>query len=303
MSAPPPNPPLPSPHRAAGLHCRRLHRPDATTLHRAARCCLLAGGDDRDPQRPRHRRPGHPTLPGRALRAAAALAAGRRDRASRPPWYAATTALIGPLHHHWPGQPPPAVASHWPQWPAPAIAAPPTPPGSGQPQPQLPAPPPPVAAPQWPQWPAPALATPPMPPGSVPPQPQLPGPSPPNTGPGSPSQGGMPIQQVCFPPSPSPIPAWLTGSSPPPVYTSAGDSSAPTLQFGDPSGSAGNYTGRGHADRVPQSCCSALPRIFALSRSRSAWSFSLLSLSCQMTPVACSNEAFTSSCNLAQPEI
>nr|XP_020199196.1 vegetative cell wall protein gp1-like [Aegilops tauschii subsp. strangulata] len=169
------------------------------------------------------------------------------------PWYAATTAPIRPLHHHWLGQPLPAVAPHWTQWPAPAIAAPPTPPGSGQPQPQLPAPPPPAAAPQWPQWPAPALAAPPTPPGSMLPQPQLPAPPLPSTGPGSPSQGGVPIQQVRFPPSPSPIPAWLTGSSPPPVYTSTGDPPAPTLQFGDPSGSAGHSTGRGHTDRVPQS--------------------------------------------------
>nr|XP_020180623.1 vegetative cell wall protein gp1-like [Aegilops tauschii subsp. strangulata] len=125
------------------------------------------------------------------------------------------------------------------------------PPGSGHPQPQLPAPSPPAAAPQWPQWPAPALAAPPTPPGSVPPQ--LPAPPPPSSGPGSPTQGGVPIQQVCFPPSPSPVPAWLTESSLPPVYTSAGDPPAPTLQFGDPSGSAGHSTGRGHADRVPQS--------------------------------------------------
>ena len=47
----------------------------------------------------------------------------------------------------------------------------------------------------------------------------------------------------------------------------------------------------------------ALPTIFALSRSCSAQSFALLSFSCRMTPVACSNEAFMLSCNLAQPEI
>ena len=54
---------------------------------------------------------------------------------------------------------------------------------------------------------------------------------------------------------------------------------------------------------VVSSCCSALPMIFALSMSRSAWSFSLLSLSCRMMQIACSNEAFMSSYNLAQPEI
>ena len=43
--------------------------------------------------------------------------------------------------------------------------------------------------------------------------------------------------------------------------------------------------------------------LVSLSRSRSARSLSLPSLSCRMTPVACSNEAFMSSCNLAQPEI
>ena len=48
---------------------------------------------------------------------------------------------------------------------------------------------------------------------------------------------------------------------------------------------------------------SALQTIFSLSRSRSARSLSLPSLSCRMTPVACSNEAFMSSYNLAQPEI
>ncbi|XP_048552407.1 transcription initiation factor TFIID subunit 4-like [Triticum urartu] len=175
------------------------------------------------------------------------------------PWYAATTAPIGPLHHHWPGQPPPAVAPHWLQWPALAIAAPPTPPRSGQPQLQLLAPLPPAAAPQWPQWPAPALAAPPTPPGSVPPQPQLPAPPPPSTGPGSPSQGGVPIQQVRFPPSPSPIPAWLSGSSPPPVYTSARDPPAPTLQFGDPSGSAGHSTGHGILTGHPNPRCFASP--------------------------------------------
>ena len=37
----------------------------------------------------------------------------------------------------------------------------------------------------------------------------------------------------------------------------------------------------------------ALWTIFSLSRSRSAQSLSLPSLSCRMTPVACSNEAFT----------
>nr|XP_020163293.2 uncharacterized protein LOC109748681 [Aegilops tauschii subsp. strangulata]XP_020163294.2 uncharacterized protein LOC109748681 [Aegilops tauschii subsp. strangulata] len=94
-------------------------------------------------------------------------------------------------------------------------------------------------------------SAPPTPPGSVPPQ--LPAPPPPSTGPGSPLQGGVPIQQVRFPPSPSPIPAWLTGSSPSPVYTSAGDPPAPTLQFGDPSDSAGYSMGRGHADQAPQS--------------------------------------------------
>nr|XP_020155982.1 formin-like protein 14 [Aegilops tauschii subsp. strangulata] len=93
----------------------------------------------------------------------------------------------------------------------------------------------------------------PTPSGSVLPQPQLPAPPPPSTGPGSPTQGGVPVQQVRFPPSPSPIPAWLTGSSPLPVYTSAGDPRAPTLQFGDPSGSVGHSTGRSHADRAPQS--------------------------------------------------
>ena len=48
------------------------------------------------------------------------------------------------------------------------------------------------------------------------------------------------------------------------------------------------------------SCWSALRTIFSLSRSRSARSLSLPSHSCRMTPVACSNEAFMSSCNLAQ---
>ena len=51
------------------------------------------------------------------------------------------------------------------------------------------------------------------------------------------------------------------------------------------------------------SCWSALRMIFALSRSRSARSLSLPSLSCRMTLVAYSNEAFMSSYNLAQPEI
>ena len=51
------------------------------------------------------------------------------------------------------------------------------------------------------------------------------------------------------------------------------------------------------------SCWSVLRTIFSLSRSRSARSLSLPSLSCRMTPAACSNEAFMSSCNLAQPEI
>ena len=53
---------------------------------------------------------------------------------------------------------------------------------------------------------------------------------------------------------------------------------------------------------VVSSCCSALPTIFALSRSRSAWSFALLSFSCRMTSVDYSNEAFRSSCNLAHLE-
>ena len=51
------------------------------------------------------------------------------------------------------------------------------------------------------------------------------------------------------------------------------------------------------------SCWSALRTIFALNRLCSAQSLSLPSLSCQMTPVACSNEAFTSSYNLAKSEI
>ena len=51
------------------------------------------------------------------------------------------------------------------------------------------------------------------------------------------------------------------------------------------------------------SCWSALRTIFSLSRSRSARSLSLPSLSCRMTPVAYSNEAIMSSCNLAQLEI
>ena len=51
------------------------------------------------------------------------------------------------------------------------------------------------------------------------------------------------------------------------------------------------------------SCRSALQTIFSLSRSRSARSLSLPSLSYRMTPVACSNEAIMSSCNLAEPEI
>ncbi|XP_037485886.1 uncharacterized protein LOC119364509 [Triticum dicoccoides] len=34
---------------------------------------------------------------------------------------------------------------------------------------------------------------------------------------------------------------------------SAGEPPAPTLQFGDPSGSAGHFSGRGHADRAPHS--------------------------------------------------
>ncbi|XP_020200029.1 uncharacterized protein [Aegilops tauschii subsp. strangulata] len=79
------------------------------------------------------------------------------------------------------------------------------------------------------------------------------GPPPPSTGPGSATQGGVPIQQVRLPPSPSPIPAWLTGSALPPVYTSRGDPPAPTLQYGDPSGSTGHYTGRAPPDRAPQS--------------------------------------------------
>ena len=49
--------------------------------------------------------------------------------------------------------------------------------------------------------------------------------------------------------------------------------------------------------------CSALPAIFALSRSCSARSFALLSFSYRMTPVDCSNEAFRSSCNIAHLEI
>ena len=51
------------------------------------------------------------------------------------------------------------------------------------------------------------------------------------------------------------------------------------------------------------SCWSALRTIFSLSRSRSVRSLSLPSLSCRMTPVACSNKAIMSSCNLAEPEI
>ena len=51
------------------------------------------------------------------------------------------------------------------------------------------------------------------------------------------------------------------------------------------------------------SYCSALPTIFALSRSRAAWSFAFLSFSCWMTSVDCSNEAFKSSCNIAHLEI
>ena len=51
------------------------------------------------------------------------------------------------------------------------------------------------------------------------------------------------------------------------------------------------------------SCWSALRMIFSLSRSRSARSLSLPSLSCRMTPVAYSNEATMSSCNLAEQEI
>ena len=54
---------------------------------------------------------------------------------------------------------------------------------------------------------------------------------------------------------------------------------------------------------VVSSCCCALSTIFALSRSCSARSFALLSFSCRMMLVACSKEAFMSSCNLAQPEI
>ncbi|XP_037467150.1 uncharacterized protein LOC119339083 [Triticum dicoccoides] len=96
-------------------------------------------------------------------------------------------------------------------------------------------------------WPAPTLAALTTPPGSAP---QRPAPPPPSTGPGSPTQTGVPIQHVRFPPPPSPIPAWLIGSSPPPVYTSAGEPPAPTLQFGDPSGSAGHFSGYGHADRA-----------------------------------------------------
>ena len=49
--------------------------------------------------------------------------------------------------------------------------------------------------------------------------------------------------------------------------------------------------------------CSAIPTIFALSRSRSARRFALLSFSCRMTLVDCSNEACRSSCNLAHLEI
>ena len=51
------------------------------------------------------------------------------------------------------------------------------------------------------------------------------------------------------------------------------------------------------------SCCSALLMIFTLSRSRSARSFALLSFSCRMTSVDCSNEACRSSYNLAHLEI
>nr|XP_020168568.1 formin-like protein 14 [Aegilops tauschii subsp. strangulata] len=178
------------------------------------------------------------------------------DTATGPvalPWYAATTAPIGPLHHHWPGQPPPAVAPtlaaaggsgdrHTPDASrVRAVAAPAADPTAARCRASMAtvAGPGPRGAHHATRVRAAAAAA--------------AGPATTSTEPGSPLQGGVPIQQVRFPPSPSPIPAWLTGSSPPPVYTSARDPPTPTLQFNDPSGSAGHSTGHGHTDRVPQS--------------------------------------------------
>jgi hypothetical protein len=141
-----------------------------------------------------------------------------------------------------PPQPPPPTAATGPPalpWHSPLSAASTAFAGPLQPQLQ-----PSSTPPQWPQWLTPTLAAPPAP--FAPMQQTLPLQSPPllSTGPAPTTPGGVPIQQVRFPPSPSPLLAWLSESSPQPVYTTAGEQPAPTLQYSDTSGSAGPYAGR-----------------------------------------------------------